>query len=269
MNVFTCQFLLTANSFELGTFLCSNLVDWKRRLLLSKSWLRHVLLAISWNDYFISCVPLLCLPHRHSVTYPRTRANHRHVWSTPPSRSPIKTIKSVVYRSQKVKLKTSKNECKYSIVKFSFKNIPSTRGGRQTTDCSQTDPSVTNSAWESIFQLNVDFHFTTWILGFLNISEYLARYTERRKQSGKKPVLCKFGLLSTIIRGGEQSDQESVIVEKIALVHEHNWALITSTSAREVARASARRPCHPARAVFFSIFLVSLPPLPSTVNSFS
>jgi len=23
------------------------------------------------------------------------------------------------------------------------------------------DPSVSNSAWESIFQMNVDFHFTT------------------------------------------------------------------------------------------------------------
>jgi len=38
-------------------------------------------------------------------------------------------------------------------------------------------PSVTNSAWESIFQMNVDFHFTTWKLDFLNISEYLAKYS--------------------------------------------------------------------------------------------
>jgi len=37
-------------------------------------------------------------------------------------------------------------------------------------------PSVFNSAWESIFQMNVDLHFTTWKLCFLNISEYLARY---------------------------------------------------------------------------------------------
>ena len=48
------------------------------------------------------------------------------------------------------------------------------------------DPSVSNSAWESIFQMNVDFHFTGWKFGFLNISKYLARYemdpsvTERR-----------------------------------------------------------------------------------------
>ena len=35
------------------------------------------------------------------------------------------------------------------------------RGGRQTNDCSQTFPSVSNSVWESIFQMNVDFNFTT------------------------------------------------------------------------------------------------------------
>jgi len=83
-------------------------------------------------------------------------------------------------------------------------------------------------------------------LGFLNISEYLAKYgiqmdlliterslqsgkkpvlcklDERSLQSGKKPVLCKLGLLSTNIRGREQSDQESATNEKIALAHEHN-----------------------------------------------
>ena len=55
-------------------------------------------------------------------------------------------------------------------------------------------------------------------------------------------------------------DQESVNDEKIALVHEHNRALITSTSAREVARTSARRLSHPARAEFLDFF--SLPPIP-------
>ena len=53
-------------------------------------------------------------------------------------------------------------------------------------------------------------------LGFLNISEYLARYgiqmdplvSERRYQSGHNPVLCMWGQLSTIIRG-ERADQES------------------------------------------------------------
>jgi len=74
---------------------------------------------------------------------------------------------------------------------------------------------------------------------------------ERRWQSGKKPVLCMLGLLSTIIRGREPSDQESVTHEKIALAHEHNWAPITSTSAREVAHTSASRLGHPARGVFF------------------
>ena len=88
------------------------------------------------------------------------------------------------------------------------------------------DPSVSNSAWESIFQMNVDFHFTARNLGFLNIFEYLAKYgiemeplvTERSLQSWKKHVLCMRGLLPTIMRGGEQADQESVYDGKIAQV---------------------------------------------------
>jgi len=59
------------------------------------------------------------------------------------------------------------------------------------------------------------------------------------------------GLLSTIIRGRERSDQESVTHEKIALAHEHKWSQITSTSALEVTRTSARRLGHPALAGFF------------------
>jgi len=61
-------------------------------------------------------------------------------------------------------------------------------------------------------------------LGFLNISKYLAKYgiqmdpsvTERSAQTGKKPVLCMRGLLSMIISGREQADQESAYDEKIA-----------------------------------------------------
>ena len=40
--------------------------------------------------------------------------------------------------------------------------------------------------------------------------------TERSRQSGNKPVLCRLGLLSTIIRGRERSDQESANDGKIA-----------------------------------------------------
>ena len=130
------------------------------------------------------------------------------------------------------------------------------------------DPSVSNFAWKAFFRW-------TWTsillpeLGFLNISEYLARcgiqmdplVNERSWPSGKKPVLCMLGLLSTIIRGRERSDQESVCQEKIALAHEHNWAPITSISACEVDRISARRLGHPARAAFFLDFF-SLPPTP-------
>ena len=84
-------------------------------------------------------------------------------------------------------------------------------GGKSKT-VANCHPSVSNSAWESIFQMNVDCYFTD--LGLLNISKYLARYciqmdpsvTERRQLSGKKPVLCMLGLLSTNIRGRERSD---------------------------------------------------------------
>jgi len=46
--------------------------------------------------------------------------------------------------------------------------------------------------------------------------------TERSKQSRKKPVLCILGLLTTIIREREQSDQEKASHGKIALANEHN-----------------------------------------------
>jgi len=74
------------------------------------------------------------------------------------------------------------------------------------------------------------------------------------------------GLLSTIIRGREQSDQESVTHGKIALAHEHIWAPITSTSACGVARTSARRHDHSARAGFFLDFLN--PPHPPVEDQF-
>ena len=56
------------------------------------------------------------------------------------------------------------------------------------------------------------------------------------------------------LRGGERSDQESVVHEKIALSHEQNWPLIKSTSARGVARTSAKRFGDPAQRIFFRFF---------------
>jgi len=40
--------------------------------------------------------------------------------------------------------------------------------------------------------------------------------TERRQKSGKKPQVCTWEQLSTIVRGGERTDQESASDEKIA-----------------------------------------------------
>jgi len=45
------------------------------------------------------------------------------------------------------------------------------RGGKQTIDC-----NIPVSHVIALFQMNVDFHFTTCKLGSLNISEYLVRY---------------------------------------------------------------------------------------------
>jgi len=47
--------------------------------------------------------------------------------------------------------------------------------------------------------------------------------TERSRQSGKKPVLCILGLLSTLNREREPSEQENASHGKIALAaNEHN-----------------------------------------------
>ena len=45
------------------------------------------------------------------------------------------------------------------------------------------DPSISNSAWESIFQMNMNFHFTIWTMNFLNIFEYLAGYSIQMDRS--------------------------------------------------------------------------------------
>jgi len=67
----------------------------------------------------------------------------------------------------------------YSFVLNFFLPLQSQWGGGVGSEpkiVAKRDTSVSNSAWESIFQMNVDFNFTTWKLGFLNISEYLAKY---------------------------------------------------------------------------------------------
>ena len=76
--------------------------------------------------------------------------------------------------------------------------------------------------------MNVDFHYLKiGFLEYLQISGEIRdpngpSVTERRNLSGKKPVLCMLGLLSTNIRGMERADQKSAIHGKIALAHEHN-----------------------------------------------
>ena len=100
----------------------------------------------------------------------------------------------------------------------------SARGvGGEPKIVAKRDPSVSNSAWESIFQINVDFHFTTWKLGFLNISEYLARYfiqmdpsvTERRQQSGKSLYCACGGSYPRLSGGGSELIKKVPMVEKL------------------------------------------------------
>jgi len=104
---FHCQFLLLANNFEFawGTFLFSNLVDSKLRLLHLKSWKIYMLRASHLQ------FPT-ALPHWDTVTYPRTRGkpqtSHRYFLSTPSSHSSIRSIKRADNRSQKVSLTTCK-----------------------------------------------------------------------------------------------------------------------------------------------------------------
>jgi len=86
----------------------------------------------------------------------------------------------------------------------------------------------------------VEFWCPTWSLGFrFRLGKLFS--SERRygtngpigyqipERSQQKEVSSLLGLLSTIIRGGEQSDQESATCRKIILPNEHQWAPITST----------------------------------------
>ena len=122
-----------------------------------------------------------------------------------------------------------------------------------------------------MFQMSVDFHFTTWKLGFLNISEYLARYgiqmdpsfNERRWQSGKKPVFCMLGLLSTIIREGVIWSRKCYSWKDCPGA----WAQLSTDNVNFCTRScpyqrEASRPSGPGR-FFFEFF--SLPPTPRSV----
>ena len=83
-------------------------------------------------------------------------------------------------------------------------------------------------------------------------------------------------LISTIIRGRERSDQESVTHEKIALAHEHNWVLISQflhANSPVLARGvSAIQPgpfflyIYIYIYIYIKIFLVCLAPLGVTIE---
>jgi len=80
----------------------------------------------------------------------------------------------------------------------------------------------------------------------LSAQTNLSAWNRRKKH--RQPERSPLGLLPTVIRGREQSYQHCATHEKIALANEHKWALTMLTSARGVARTSARRMGHLARA---------------------
>ena len=108
---------------------------------------------------------------------------------------------------------------------FAMEICPQSRGGvwGKPKIVAKRHPSVSNSAWESIFQMNVDCYFTTWKLGFCNISKYLARYgiqmdpsiTIRRKQSEKKPNLFCGDCYPRLSKRGSELIQKVPMIERL------------------------------------------------------
>jgi len=108
---------------------------------------------------------------------------------------------------------------------FAMEICPQSRGGvwGKPKIVAKRHPSVSNSAWESIFQMNVDCYFTTWKLGFCNISKYLARYgiqmdpsiTIRRKQSEKKPDLFCGDCYPRLSKRGSELIQKMPMIERL------------------------------------------------------
>jgi len=134
------------------------------------------------------------------------------------------------------------------------------------------DPWVSNSACESIFQMNVDFHFTTWKLDSLNISEYLRISGEMWYPNGPIGYWKKVTIL-----------KEACIVHVEAVIHDyqgqgaswskkcHSWkdcpGDLTSSNTDNVNfctricpyQREASRPSGPSR---FFLDFSSLPPTP-------
>jgi len=143
------------------------------------------------------------------------------------------------------------------------------RGGRLTKDCSRT--------WSFGFQFRLGKHFSDergLLFYYLKIGflEFLRISSEIRYPNGpigywkkvtiwKEACIVHVGAVIHDYQGEGASRSKSATHGKIALAHKHNWASITSTSAREVARTSARRLGHPARAGVFLKKIVCLPPL--------
>jgi len=132
------------------------------------------------------------------------------------------------------------------------------------------DPSVSNSAWKAFFRwtwtaILLPENWVSWISPNMwqdTVSHRLMNEGDNLERS----LYCAcWGCYPRLSGGG--SHLMCVTHEKIALAHEHNWASITSTSAHEVARTSARRLGHPARGGFFLDFC-SLPPTPQWPTPF-
>jgi len=127
------------------------------------------------------------------------------------------------------------------------------------------DPSFSNCTWESIFRMNVHFcllpeNWVAWICR--KIWRDTVTWTHRLLKEGnyqeRRLYYACWGSYPRFIRGRERADQKSATRGQIVQAISHHRTLITSTSAREVARTSARRLGHPARAGFLYCLFFSL-----------
>ena len=82
--------------------------------------------------------------------------------------------------------------------------------------------SVSNSAWESVFQMNMDFYFTTLKLVFLNTSEYLVRYgiqmthlLLKEDNNLEKSLYCARGGSYPRLSGGRRDLKKVPMMERL------------------------------------------------------
>jgi len=147
--------------------------------------------------------------------------------------------------------------CPFCVSYSELKFVPSRpcRGvGGKPKIVAKHDPSVSNSAWESVFRwtwtsILLPENWVSWISPNIwrdTVSKWTCQLLKEGKQSWKNPVLCMLGLSSTIIRVRERSDQESSPMKRLPWrmsTIEHRWRQLVHAKSPVSARGvSAIRP---------------------------